>query len=196
MPTTLPREASFRGPRRMRTAHQQFKEELCLDHFEGRSWTGLRRHALMTMIAFAFLQSRRLKQGKTVCPPVMRIGSARPSNPRTRSVGRATSPTEADIRSYPKSPDLKPRRAGLRQDQTLDAQRTETNDHRHRNVAEAIVEINLAVCLQLYLSALRPALLVSPIVRTLQVVNFHGVGLVVNRVDKLVLLVKGLDQSG
>lgn len=33
-------------------------------------------------------------------PPVMRIGSARPSNPRTRSVGRATSPTEADIRSY------------------------------------------------------------------------------------------------
>src|ERR1700686_119212 len=30
-------------------------------HFEGRSWTGLHRHALMTMIAYAFLQSRRLK---------------------------------------------------------------------------------------------------------------------------------------
>jgi len=42
-------------------AHQQLKEELGLDHFEGRSWTGLHRHALMTMIAFAFLQSRRLK---------------------------------------------------------------------------------------------------------------------------------------
>jgi len=42
-------------------AHQQLKEELGLDHFEGRSWTGLRRHALMTMIAYAFLQSRRLK---------------------------------------------------------------------------------------------------------------------------------------
>ncbi|BAB52421.1 transposase [Mesorhizobium japonicum MAFF 303099] len=43
-------------------AHQQLKEELGLDHFEGRSWTGLHRHALMTMIAYAFLQSRRLKQ--------------------------------------------------------------------------------------------------------------------------------------
>jgi SRSO17 transposase len=41
-------------------AHQQLKEELGLDHFEGRSWAGLHRHALMTMIAYAFLQSRRL----------------------------------------------------------------------------------------------------------------------------------------
>jgi SRSO17 transposase len=41
-------------------AHQQLKEELGLDHFEGRSWTGLHRHALMTLLAFAFLQHRRL----------------------------------------------------------------------------------------------------------------------------------------
>ena len=41
-------------------AHQQLKEELGLDHFEGRSWRGLRRHALMTMIAYAFLQHLRL----------------------------------------------------------------------------------------------------------------------------------------
>ena len=39
--------------------HRQLKEELGLDHFEGRSWTGLHRHALMTMIAYTFLQSRR-----------------------------------------------------------------------------------------------------------------------------------------
>ena len=45
-------------------AHQQLKEELGLDHFEGRSWTGLHRHALMTMIAYAFLQSRRLKPAR------------------------------------------------------------------------------------------------------------------------------------
>jgi hypothetical protein len=45
-------------------AHQQLKEELGLDHFEGRSWQGLHRHALMTMIAYAFLQYRRLKNSR------------------------------------------------------------------------------------------------------------------------------------
>jgi len=45
-------------------AHQQMKEELGLDHYEGRSWRGLHRHALMTMIAYAFLQNRRLEQAK------------------------------------------------------------------------------------------------------------------------------------
>jgi SRSO17 transposase len=45
-------------------AHQQLKEELGLDHFEGRSWQGLHRHCLMCMIALAFLQSQRLKQAK------------------------------------------------------------------------------------------------------------------------------------
>jgi DDE superfamily endonuclease len=45
-------------------AHQQLKEELGLDHFEGRSWQGLHRHALMTMIAYAFLQHRRLKTAR------------------------------------------------------------------------------------------------------------------------------------
>jgi hypothetical protein len=32
-------------------AHQQLKEELGLDHFEGRSWTGLHRYVLMTLMA-------------------------------------------------------------------------------------------------------------------------------------------------
>ena len=45
-------------------AHQQLKEELGLDHFEGRSWQGLHRHALMTMIAYAFLQHRRLTKAR------------------------------------------------------------------------------------------------------------------------------------
>ncbi len=40
--------------------HQQMKGELGLDHFEGRSWRGLHHHALLTMIAFAFLQHLRL----------------------------------------------------------------------------------------------------------------------------------------
>ncbi len=42
-------------------AHQQLKQELGLGHFEGRSWTGLHRHALMACVAFAYLQHLRLK---------------------------------------------------------------------------------------------------------------------------------------
>ena len=52
-------------------AHQQLKQELGLDAFEGRSWTGLHRHALMTCIAFAYLQHLRLKaagRGKKPAP--------------------------------------------------------------------------------------------------------------------------------
>ena len=41
-------------------AHQQLKQELGLGAFEGRSWTGLHRHALMTCIALAYLQHLRL----------------------------------------------------------------------------------------------------------------------------------------
>jgi SRSO17 transposase len=45
-------------------AHQQMKEELGLDHFEGRSWSGLHHHALLTLIAFAFLQHLRKTENK------------------------------------------------------------------------------------------------------------------------------------
>ena len=40
-------------------AHQQMKEELGLDHVECRSWHALHHHALLTMMAFAFLQHLR-----------------------------------------------------------------------------------------------------------------------------------------
>src|SRR5262245_38865739 len=85
-------------------AHQQMKEELGLDHFEGRSWQGLHRHALMTMIAYAFLQYRRLKNSKAekkesmgrrlsqLCPPLQihfrqcghRCGGSRAKSSRRR----------------------------------------------------------------------------------------------------------------
>lgn len=47
-------------------AHQQMKEELGLDHYEGRSWLGLHHHALLSLIAFCFLQHLRLggKKGR------------------------------------------------------------------------------------------------------------------------------------
>jgi SRSO17 transposase len=40
--------------------HQQLEDELGLDHFEGRSWRGLHHHALLCLLAFAFLQHLRL----------------------------------------------------------------------------------------------------------------------------------------
>jgi len=40
--------------------HQQLKDEPGLDHFEGRSWRGLHHHALLCLLAFAFLQHLRL----------------------------------------------------------------------------------------------------------------------------------------
>ena len=44
--------------------YQQMKEELGLDHFEGRSWRGFHHHAALVMLAFGFLalEQRRAKQ--------------------------------------------------------------------------------------------------------------------------------------
>jgi SRSO17 transposase len=72
-------------------AHQQMKEELGLDHFEGRSWHGLHHHALMVMIAMAFLQHlrlaahrRRTGPGKNAAPG---SGSATIAEPARRARG-------------------------------------------------------------------------------------------------------------
>ena len=79
-------------------AHQQMKEELGLDHFEGRSWQGLHRHALMTMIAYAFLQHRRLaatarKKKNQRAPASANFACRAPRHPRTlRSITAAAMP--------------------------------------------------------------------------------------------------------
>jgi SRSO17 transposase len=49
--------------------HQQLKDELGLDHFEGRSWRGLHHHALLCRLAFAFLQHLRLGEKRSRRPP-------------------------------------------------------------------------------------------------------------------------------
>jgi SRSO17 transposase len=66
-------------------AHQQLKGELGLGHFEGRSWTGLHRHALMSCIAFAYLQHLRLAEhrrtgrGKNLDPQGSPTAAAQPA---------------------------------------------------------------------------------------------------------------------
>src|SRR5262249_1047588 len=39
--------------------YQQLKEELGLDHFEGRAWRGLPHHVSMTLLAYGFLLVER-----------------------------------------------------------------------------------------------------------------------------------------
>jgi len=71
-------------------AHQQMKEELGLDHFEGRSWRGLHRHALLTMVAYAFLEQQRLKQARREKKNPSRAAATNPAGGPTRRHHRAT----------------------------------------------------------------------------------------------------------
>jgi SRSO17 transposase len=63
--------------------HQQMKDELGLDHFEGRSWRGLHHHALLCQLAFAFLQHLRLGGKKRRQPS--RARAAAPAKPARHS---------------------------------------------------------------------------------------------------------------
>ena len=46
--------------------YQQMKEELGLDHFEGRSWRGFHHHVCLAMLAYGFLASEqhRARRGR------------------------------------------------------------------------------------------------------------------------------------
>ena len=89
-------------------AHQQMKEELGLDHFEGRSWHGLHHHALMVMIAMAFLQHlrlaehRRTRPGKNAAP---RSRAATIAEPASRAC-RPRRPDDETTSSRDKMPAL------------------------------------------------------------------------------------------
>ena len=87
-------------------AHQQLKEELGLDHFEGRSWRGLHHHALLCQLAFAFLQHLRLG------------GKKRRHHPARARTAAATEPARHPAahpgRAHPRPAALPPLPAALR----------------------------------------------------------------------------------
>jgi SRSO17 transposase len=59
--------STARGRWRVEQDYQQLKEELGLDHFEGRSWTGWHHHVTLVMLAHLFLrleQKRRSSQSR------------------------------------------------------------------------------------------------------------------------------------
>jgi SRSO17 transposase len=49
--------------------YQQLKEELGLDHFEGRSWRGFHHHAALTLLAYGFLLLERHRREKHPADP-------------------------------------------------------------------------------------------------------------------------------
>ena len=85
--------------------HQQLKDELGLDHFEGRSWRGLHHHALLCQLAFAFLQHLRLGGKKRRHPT--RARAAAPAEPARR-------PTAHRGGAHPRAPLLPALPAALR----------------------------------------------------------------------------------
>ena len=48
----------------MEHSYRELKEELGLDHFEGRSWRGWNHHAVLVRMAYAFLQDVRRRRVK------------------------------------------------------------------------------------------------------------------------------------
>jgi SRSO17 transposase len=60
--TTLAQAASLWKTRwHVEQGYQQLKEELGLDHFEGRSWAGFHHHATLCCLAYGFLALERLR---------------------------------------------------------------------------------------------------------------------------------------
>ena len=84
-------------------AHQQLKEELGLDHFEGRTWAGLHHHALLSLVSFAFLQHLRLAEARA-------RGENRPARRRppapTLAAGDPPRAARAPRRRAPALPDV------------------------------------------------------------------------------------------
>jgi SRSO17 transposase len=55
--------------------YQQMKEELGLDHFEGRSWRGFHHHACMVMLAYGFLTLEYRREAAASPPPEKKSGT-------------------------------------------------------------------------------------------------------------------------
>ena len=92
-------------------AHQQLKNELGLDHFEGRSWTGLHRHTLLSMIAYCFLQHLRLggenledapAQNGTAAESLLASGAPQPARTAPHAGAGVPVLSTSDLRSGPR----------------------------------------------------------------------------------------------
>ena len=62
--------------------YQQMKEELGLDHFEGRSWRGFHHHACLVMLAYGFLVLEQLREKEAPASPGRKGSRGRGSRSR------------------------------------------------------------------------------------------------------------------
>jgi SRSO17 transposase len=65
-------------------SYRELKDELGLDHFEGRSWRGWHHHVVLVLLAYAFLQDirrRRTKKGRSTSRYHCYASSCRVSSP-------------------------------------------------------------------------------------------------------------------
>lgn len=65
LPASTPLEqavAVWKSRWHVEQGYQQLKEELGLDHFEGRSWPGFHHHAAMCFLAYGFLMLERVRE--------------------------------------------------------------------------------------------------------------------------------------
>ena len=78
--------------------YQQMKEELGLDHHEGRSWRGLHHHACLVMLSFGFLALEREREERDPAVPGKK-GLAAGQSRSLRSGGHCSdcSPHSADL---------------------------------------------------------------------------------------------------
>jgi SRSO17 transposase len=71
--------------------YQQMKEELGLDHFEGRSWHGFHRHGVLVMLAYGFLTLERMRLQQQQERGVDRSATALPAlKKKSAAVARTT----------------------------------------------------------------------------------------------------------
>ena len=65
-----------KGRWRIEQDYRELKDELGLDHFEGRSWPGWHHHITLASMAYAFLVFETLRGKKTAALPVPAVRRA------------------------------------------------------------------------------------------------------------------------
>jgi len=83
--------------------YQQLKEELGLDHFEGRSWRGFHHHACLVLLAYGFLALERQRAAAREGPAKKK--SAHGADPAVRPTGATATARAADARELPPLPE-------------------------------------------------------------------------------------------